>query len=92
MRVILQDGAVDIPYEKFVFGVVDGEIRIAKDLVLTRDEEDIRIIAKYSSQEKALKAMEMLRKTWLEESTEFENGIYQKNCVFRFPADDEVEA
>ena len=52
MRVISQDGTIDIPYEKFVFGIVDGEIRIARDLVFTRDEEHLRIIAKYSSKKK----------------------------------------
>ena len=64
MRVISQDGAIDIPYEKFVFGIVDGEIRIARDLVFTRDEEHLRIIAKYSSQKKALKVMELLREVY----------------------------
>lgn len=65
MRVISQDGAIDIPYEKFVFGIVDGEIRIARDLVFTRDEEHLRIIAKYSSQKKALKVMELLREAYI---------------------------
>ena len=95
MRVISQDGAIDIPYEKFVFGIVDGEIRIARDLVFTRDEEHIRIIAKYSSQKKALKVMELLREAYLKFAHATNDDsfytFFDNPKVFLFPADDEVK-
>lgn len=91
MRVISQDGYTDVPYEDFVFGATDDwKIKVAKDVVYNTGQGKLRVIAEYSSREKALKAMETLRKAWLAESVEFENGFYHKNCVFQFPADDEV--
>lgn len=92
MRVISQDRTIDVPYENFAFGItLDNYISAVMDTVVRPTEVVNGIMAKYSSREKALKAMEMLRKAWLGESVEFENGFYHKNCVFLFPTDDEVE-
>ena len=49
------------------------------------------VLGKYSSKEKAYKAMEMLREAWINESVEFEDGIYHRNIIFQFPQDDEIE-
>ena len=62
MRVISQDGKLDFPYENSVvfISLVDAsEIRI----VAIGDDDDV-VIAKYSTEEKAKKAMEMLRDTY----------------------------
>ena len=92
MRVISQDRTIDVPYENFVFGItLDNYISAVMDTAVRPTEVMNGIIAKYSSREKALKVMETLRKAWLAESVEFENGFYHKNCVFWFPADDEVK-
>lgn len=92
MRVISQDGTIDVPYENFVFGItLDNYISAVMDTAVRPTEVMNGIMAKYSSREKALKAMELLREAWLAESVEFENGFYHKNCVFQFPADDEVK-
>ena len=59
MRVVSQDGKLDFPYENSVvfINLVDAsEIRI----VAIGDDDDA-VIAKYSTEEKAKKAMEMLR-------------------------------
>lgn len=59
MRVISQDGKLDFPYEHSVvfISLVDAsEIRI----VAIGDDDNV-VIAKYSTEEKAKKAMEMLR-------------------------------
>ena len=59
MRVISQDGKLDFPYENSVvfISLVDAsEIRI----VAIGDDDNV-VIAKYSTEEKAKKAMEMLR-------------------------------
>ena len=92
MRVISQDGMMDIQYENFSLGITGGNyITAIRDIVASPRVISDGILAKYSSKEKALKAMEMLKNTWIGESVEFENGFYHKNCVFQFPTDDEVK-
>ena len=62
MRIISQDGKLDFPYENSVvfISLVDAsEIRI----VAIGDDDNV-VIAKYSTEEKAKKAMEMLRDTY----------------------------
>lgn len=62
MRIISQDGTIDIPYERFIISVNmqnQGEI-IAWTGNNISDDECIAM-AIYSSREKAQKAMEMLR-------------------------------
>lgn len=86
MRVISQDGTTDVPYE---------------NVVLYQDEKEIlcifsgiyigRKLAHYSTEEKAIKAMGILREAWINESVEFEDGIYHRNIVFQFPQDGEIE-
>ena len=63
MRVISQGGRLDFPYEESVvfINLVDAsEIRI----VAIGDDDDV-VIAKYSTEEKAKKAMEMLRDAYI---------------------------
>lgn len=62
MRVISQDGALDIPYEQVVIQRFNGEIYfLNKNLTGIDDLVSDIVIAKYSTEEKAKKAMEMLR-------------------------------
>ena len=62
MRVISQDGVIDVPYENFVFGITkDNSIVAIRDTVARPQEICQGIVAEYSSKEKAQKAMEMLR-------------------------------
>lgn len=66
MRVISQDGTIDVPYENFVFGItLDNYISAVMDTAVRPTEVVNRIMAKYSSREKALKAMELLRETYI---------------------------
>ena len=63
MRVISQDGTMDFPYENsivFISLVDASEIRI----VAIGDDDNV-VIAKYSTEEKAKKAMEMLRDAYI---------------------------
>lgn len=107
MRVISQDGTMDVPYE---------------NVVLYQDEKEImcifsgiyigRKLAQYSTEEKAIKAMEMLRgrygklevmkviasgtAEYMEKSLSTNEMIEQHNAycdmnVFQFPHDDEIE-
>lgn len=62
MRIISQNGNVDLSYEKFVLGITkDNKIACCRECVAPPYEIYNGIIAEYSSKEKALKAMEMLR-------------------------------
>lgn len=64
MRIISQDGKVDIPYDYFLLSMdsgkfSDGEIAIIYCRNLS--SPDGTKLAEYSAKEKAVKAMEMLR-------------------------------
>lgn len=84
MRVISQYGNVDLPYEQIV-------VYHAMESVMALHNGEKYVLGEYSSKEKSYKAMEMLRKAWINESVEFEDGIYHRNIVFQFPQDDEIE-
>lgn len=92
MRVISQDGTIDVPYEKVVIQRYDRVIYFLNKN-LTGVEQLINDIemAEYSTEVKAIKAMEMLREAWINETVEFEDGIYHRNIIFKFPQDDEIE-
>ena len=65
MRVISQDGRTDIPYETFVFGVTNNNaIAGIRDTIARPSEIAYGFVAKYSTEEKALKVMEMLREQY----------------------------
>ena len=57
MRVISQRGNVDLPYEQIV-------VRSEMEYVMAVHKEKEYVLGKYSSDDKALKAMEMLRETY----------------------------
>ena len=65
MRVISQDGTLDFPYEL-------SAIRINNEVItmtMCKETAYSNVIAKYSTEEKAIKAMEMLRKV-------YENNVF----------------
>lgn len=93
MRMISQNGKVDLPYEQI--GVQINNLN-KKDIIaypIHVAGESHWTLAKYSTEEKAAKAMEMLR-------TEYENYQQARSSeyyfafnypkVFRFPQDSEV--
>ena len=98
MRIISQDGKFDFPYEKCC-------IWLKCELVVLSpigEPDSDYIYGKYSTQEKATKAMEMLREKYLSRMKldggyDVTNGHYvQPNFwvlprVFQFPKDEEVE-
>lgn len=57
MRVISQDGNFDLPYENLA-------IFIEYENVAARFKNERYLLARYSSEAKAIKAMEMLRETY----------------------------
>ena len=65
MRVISQDGKTDIPYEDFVFSILNSGgnygIVAVKNVAEPTEVFLNSLIATYSTETKAIKAMEMLR-------------------------------
>nr|DAI48095.1 MAG TPA: hypothetical protein [Caudoviricetes sp.] len=105
MRIISQNGAIDVPYEHTTL------IRIGTEIYLSSIKLRDTLIAKYSTEEKAIKAMEMCRKKYADSEFNrsvlcgmgtqigmltddiaevFKDGICDK-FTFRFPKDEEVE-
>ena len=102
MRVISQDGALDIPYEQVVIQRFNGEIYfLNKNLTGIDDLVSDIVIAKYSTEEKAKKAMEELRYAYMCHNLVKmvktpPDGIDEKltmglSGVFQFPAEEELE-
>lgn len=92
MRVISQDGTMDMPYEEVIIQRFKSRIYfLNKNLTGVESLSDDMQIAEYSTEAKAIKAMEMLREAWINEAIEFTHGIYHRNIIFQFPQGDEIE-
>lgn len=66
MKVISQDGTLDVPYEMVVIQRFKSRIYfLNKNLTGVEPLTDDMQIAEYSTEEKAKKAMEMLRETYI---------------------------
>ena len=94
MRVISQDGKIDVPYDYFSLSVASGkyeDVEVAYIYCHNLSSPNGTKLAEYSTKAKAIKAMEMLRKAWINEAIEFTHGIYHRNIIFQFPQDDEIE-
>ena len=96
MRVISQDGTIDIPYEQCVIQRFREKIYfLNKNLVGVEQLVNDMEMASYSTEEKAKKAMEMLREKYKDyakatnKSNFFTMFDYPK--VFQFPQDEDVE-
>lgn len=94
MRIISQNGKVDMPYKKIA-------LYLSCEQIVSKHEGIKYLLATYSTEEKAIKAMEMCREKYLltmelDGGYDTVNGCYvQPNYwvlpkVFRFPADDEI--
>ena len=102
MRVISQDGTIDIPYESVVIQRFGREIYfLNKNLTGVEHLVSDMDIATYSTEEKAKKAMEELRYAYMCHSLVKMgksplDGIGEKitmglSGVFQFPAEEELE-
>lgn len=60
MRVISQDGLYDVPYEKYLFGILN------KKIVLFHETAGVIVIATYSTEEKAEKAFKKMNSHYKE--------------------------
>lgn len=101
MRVISQDGTVDTPYGLSMIWIRE---KYGYSVMANMPNDDPVGLGKYSSREKALKAMEMCRKRYA--IAEYNRRIIPKGdtpvmetakelltsgFIFQFPQDDEIE-
>lgn len=67
MRIISQDGTIDVPYNFFSLSVASGKCKDVEYACINcrnTSSPNGTVLAEYSSKEKALKAMEMLREQY----------------------------
>lgn len=90
MRIISQDGTIDIPYELSMIWIRG---KYGYSVMANMPNDDPVGLGMYSLREKALKAMKMLREEYFETEHEkvYRDGTYYFLPVFQFPKDDEVE-
>lgn len=102
MRVISQDGTIDMPYEQVIIQRFKKEIYfLNKNLIGVEQLVGDMVVAKYSTEEKAKEAMEELRVAYIchnlvKMGQTPPDGIGEKltmglRGVFEFPADEELE-
>ena len=83
MRVISQDGRYDIPYgQAMLLRYVNRIYIMSQNFAGVEKIISDPVIAEYSTEEKAIKAMEECRWTWRKH-----NGF----MIFQFPADKDIE-
>lgn len=89
MRIISQDGTLDVPYENVVVYQDIKEIMCIFGGIYIG-----RTLAKYSTEAKAQKAMEMLHNTYYEHEAEkiYHEGNNYIHPTFQFLADEDLEA
>lgn len=86
MRVISQDGSIDFPYENsciFIFPLITPK-SFAIRIHMAGDTDTIKQIATYFTEEKALKAMEMLRDAYVGMPILFQNVEITEDVVKQF--------
>lgn len=97
MRLISQDGTIDVPYEhgSLCIGFIKSEEHIIDTIsYYNYSSQKGTKLAEYSSKAKALKVMEMLREEYLyceRCRARGEEAGTIPSYVFKFPADEEVE-
>lgn len=105
MRIISQDGTIDVPYEISSLSMAVGKYENVEHAAIFCHNSSTAMgtkMAGYSSKEKAKKAMEMLREKYLSRMEldggfDIVNKVYvQPNFwvlpkVFQFPAEEELE-
>lgn len=94
MRVISQDGTLDMPYEEVIIQRFRSRIYfLNKNLTGVESLSDDMQIAEYSTEAKVIKAMEMLRKAYAGMPITIypSKMVFANNAIFQFPQDDEIE-
>ena len=89
MRIISQDGKIDVPYEMTAIHLLEGSVLMN----MVGDTGKGSVIATYSTSKKAEKAMEMLHNDYYDHVAEktYHEGAYYIHPYFRFPKNEDVE-
>jgi hypothetical protein len=97
MRIISQNGKIDVPYEMTALYATDNHIRMC----MSGDTGKGSLLAEYSSMEKTKKVMGMIQQAYessLYIDQLYDNAaqvqrpyIFMRNNVFQMPLDSEVE-
>lgn len=107
MRVISQDGTIDVPYERYTIWCYKDQYLDVYHIACD-SETGYRRLAEYSTEEKAIKAMEMLKEHYgllsfmklIAGTTKYESFINRfteddfikaTTEYFQFPQNDEIE-
>lgn len=93
MRIISQDGRVDLPYEQVAVAIDTTDTAMIIAYAASSDDGTIWNLAEYSTKEKAEEAMKMLRTEYLKtHATIIDKDYFVTNYpkVFQFPPDREV--
>lgn len=99
MRIVSQDGKIDVPYDHFSLSMGSGKYKDAEVAYIYCQNSLSPIgtkLAEYSAEAKAVKAMEMLREKYLENSKMYTGSAWTCEIVslakvFQFPQDNEIE-
>lgn len=95
MRIISQDGMVNLPYENIGISINlhNKTDIIAYPICNCGSDSGFWIMALYSTEAKAQKAMEILQNTYYEHESEkiYKEGANYTHPYFRFPKDEGVE-
>lgn len=89
MRVISQTGKTDVPYENFVFSILNSSggdygIVAVKNVAEPPEVFLNSLIATYSTEAKAIKAMEMLREAYIGMTIVMQNVDVLEDVVKKF--------
>lgn len=88
MLIRSQDKMQLIPFEEFVFTATkDGNIVCDKDIITRPSELKSRVIAEYSTNDKALNVLDMMCSAY----ERFSGGNTYTDSVFQMPQESEVE-
>lgn len=95
MLIRSQDKKQLIPLEDFVFSTYGSSIVCSKDIIEKPSELDARRIAKYSTEEKAVKVLDMIQNAYTQYGTLVDGrgsvqGAFNLPKVFQMPQDSEV--
>jgi hypothetical protein len=94
MRIISQDGKKDFPYEQIAINRYKNKIYIINSNILVGNENLVSdyCLAEYSTEEKALKAMEIFRETYQHtEAAKYYGSVSRAKFIFQFPKDEEIK-
>ena len=96
MRILSQDGTIDVPYETSILHIVTStKAEYSKSFIFytPNNSMDSNELARYSTESKAQKAMEMLHNTYYEHEAEkiYRKGNNYIHPTFQFPKDEDLE-